>query len=54
MFAQIFGLIGLLIVVGSMFANALIGTQIALIGVAFILLGILSELRAIRLLWKDR
>ena len=38
-------LIGLLIVIGSILANAIMGTQIALIGVGFILIGIFIETR---------
>jgi hypothetical protein len=42
---SIFALIGLLIAFGSTFANAILGSQIALIGIAFILLAIFGELQ---------
>ena len=45
MMAQIYAVIGLVIVVGSLFTNTLAGTQIALIGIAFILLSVVAELR---------
>lgn len=38
--ASVAVVLGLIIVIGSLFANVLQGTQIALIGIGFILIGI--------------
>ncbi len=43
--SQIIALLGLIALVGSIFTNALMGQQIATIGVGFILLGIFLEIR---------
>ena len=42
---SIFAFLGLLVVLGSLFANAIVGSQIALIGIALILLAIFGELQ---------
>ena len=45
MLAGISVLIGMVILIGSIFSNVLAGTQIALLGIGFILIGIYLELR---------
>lgn len=45
MLASIAAFIGLLILIASIFLNAFSGTQVALLGVGFILIGIFLELR---------
>lgn len=47
MVSQIFAFLGLIILATSLTANAIQGSQIALLGVGFILLGIFSRLGAI-------
>ena len=45
MISQLYAFIGLLIILASLFANVLAGTQLALFGVGLILLGIFVEVR---------
>lgn len=45
MLAAISVVLGMVILIGSMFVNAIQGIQIALIGVGFILIGLYLELR---------
>lgn len=48
MLAQIIALVGLLVVIGSMFTNAIVGTQVALIGIALLLIALISEVRKLK------
>lgn len=43
MVSQILAVIGLLIIIGSLFFNVLAGTQLALLGIGCILLAIFNE-----------
>jgi len=47
MLASIAVLIGIVILFASIFANALMGTQIALLGIGFVLIGIYLQIRRI-------
>ena len=53
MLASISVFTGLIILIASISVNVLQGTQIALIGVGFMLIGIFLELRNIRLTQAD-
>lgn len=45
---SVWALLGLLIAIGSAFTNAIVGSQLAIIGASFILMAILIELRGLR------
>ena len=42
------GILGFLLLIGSLFANAILGSQVALLGIGVILLGILGEIQKLR------